>query len=385
MQRNPTQRNGAGGPAPSRFARTGAAAALLATLAILSGCAALTEPPATDTDAAVESPPVEPAEPYSYERAFVLLFEGQAERAERMLEAHLEASPGDDQARYVLRQIQADPAAYLGESSFEYEVKPGESLSVLAQRFLGTYRLFFILARYNDIDTPSLLSAGQVLRIPDNYTEKAAAGTAGARPVPIEPGETAISRQSLDGGTPGASQQEPAPEEILAKYAGTEVNALGREETATLGAAYRRWVDEALVRGDAGEAGDRLAEAEGRAPANGRWNDWLDDMKPRVTAEVAYQEGLELRKVEPAAAAQAFHRALDADPDHGGARAALDELRQDTVPRLHQEAVILYRNQELDEAIDIWDQILAINSEFEPARGYRTRALELRRRLEELD
>lgn len=375
MQRNPIQRNGAGGPGPCRFARAGRAAPVLAILAMLVGCETLNGPPA-DTDSGVESPAAEAPEPYSYKRAFELLFEGQADRAERMLEARLATSPGDEQARYVLRQIQVDPTAYLGESSFEYEVKPGETLSVLSQRFLGTYRLFFILARYNNIDTPSLLRVGQVLRIPDSFAGKAAAGSSATRSVPIGSRETSMSGEPLE---------DESPEETLAKYSGVEVDALGRMERARLGAAYRRWVDDALVRGDTGEAKDRLREAARRAPADGRWKDWLDDMKRRVEAQASYQEGLDLRRLEPAAAAQAFHRTLNVDPAHAGARTALDELRRHAVPRLHREAVILYRNQELDEAIEIWNQILAIDPGFEPAQGYRTRAMELRRRLEQLD
>lgn len=392
MRRNPTGRGG--GPHLSRFARSGGAAA--AMLGILSGCATPNELPAKDS---VEIPAVEAPEPYNYERAFELLHEGQAERAERMLEAHLETSPGDDRARGLLRQIQVPPKEYLGGTSFEYRVESGDTLSELSQRFLGSYRLFFILARYNDLDTPSLLRAGQVLRIPGGYANKAAAsdgapadgaGTGRAQPMSIGPRGTWLSRESLDGGIPGPPQQgsareEAPPERTLAEYSGVEVDALGREETAKLGAAYQRWADEALMRGDTGEAGNRLAEAERRAPSDGRWEDWLDDMKQRMTAEAVYRDGLDLREREPAAAARAFARALHVDPDHTGARSALADLRQHTVPQLHQEAVDLYSHQKLDEAIDIWDQILGIDPEFGPAQEYRTRALELRRQFEEQD
>lgn len=59
-------------------------------------------------------------------------------------------------------------------------------------------------------------------------------------------------------------------------------------------------------------------------------------------------------------------------------------LRKDLAASLHQRAIVLYRDQRLDPAIALWDRVLAIDPHYEPAVVYRTRALELKRRLKQL-
>lgn len=364
MQCDPALRIGTGIPVSFRSTvRIGIQAVVVV---MLYGCAALSELPESDgTDPGGAAS----TEGYSYTRAVELLLQGRADSAETMLRSRLEAAPGDNRARELLRQIETPPAEYLGEASFEYEVRPGESLSVLAQRFLGNYRLFFILARYNDIDKPSLVPAGRVLRIPSDYWD----GPTPSR----EPLDREIrAREFLADGR---------PREALALYDDAAADSLGRDELALLATAHRRWIERALHRGDVDDARERLDAARNQAPDNGRWEDWLGELATRATAEAAYRKGQALRQSDPTAAARSLTRALEANPGDSRARNALSELRREHVPELHREAVILYRNQELDEAIRLWKQVLSIDPDFQPAQGYLARAEELRRRLEDLD
>jgi nucleoid-associated protein YgaU len=59
-------------------------------------------------------------------------------------------------------------------------------------------------------------------------------------------------------------------------------------------------------------------------------------------------------------------------------------LRKKVVADYHQRAIVLYRDQQLDQAIALWDRVLVINPGYEPAIVYRTRALELKQRLKQL-
>jgi hypothetical protein len=46
--------------------------------------------------------------------------------------------------------------------------------------------------------------------------------------------------------------------------------------------------------------------------------------------------------------------------------------------------VVLYRDQKLDQAIALWDHVLAIDPGYERATIYRARAIELQHRLKQI-
>lgn len=54
------------------------------------------------------------------------------------------------------------------------------------------------------------------------------------------------------------------------------------------------------------------------------------------------------------------------------------------VRKYHEQALLAYRRQDLDQAIALWNKALALDPTYEPALGYRARALELRKRLDQL-
>lgn len=335
-------------------------------LAVLSGCAELAEQPPTE-DVEPQAATVE--EEFSHGRVMELLHEGEAGRAETMLRSRLETEPGDARARDLLQQIESSPVEYLGEPSFQYEVQAGESLSVLAQRFLGNHRLFYILARYNDIDKPSLVQSGEMIRIPSDYW-------VGPKP----------SREPLDREIRAREYLADArPKDALRLYDEVKPDTLGSDEVALLGMLHRRWIERALQQGNLDAALERLDDARRQAPDDGRWGDWLAALEGRAIAEKAFRNARKMQDRDPVAAARALNRAIEADPRHTRARDALAALRSEVVPELHREAVILYRNQALEQAIALWEQALSIDPDYQPAQGYHARAEELRRRLNALD
>src|SRR5581483_9960362 len=74
--------------------------------------------------------------------------------------------PANELGRKLRDQISADAEKELGTTFFRYTVQPGDSLSRLAQQYLGDRFRFWILAKYNEIPNPSKLAAGQVIKIP---------------------------------------------------------------------------------------------------------------------------------------------------------------------------------------------------------------------------
>ena len=95
-----------------------------------------------------------------------LLEAGREDQARADLQRALALDGNNKLAHNLLRQVTADPQATLGRESFTYVVKPTDTLSRIAGRFLGDIYSFYILARYNDIKVPRQLAGGQVIRIP---------------------------------------------------------------------------------------------------------------------------------------------------------------------------------------------------------------------------
>jgi tetratricopeptide (TPR) repeat protein len=212
---------------PQSTGRSWRIGAVLATLAAVLVACATPEPPKPAPVAPPPAPVVAPEPPKPVAPpvpeltpaqakvqgqklaidAVTQLQNGDESSAQRTLEQALAVDPTNDLAKKLMEQIKADPQKELGVVFFRYTVQRDDSLSKLAQQYLGDRFRFHILAKYNDIANPSRLGAGQVIKIPGKAPAPAPAPAA-ARPVtpPAEAIDEAAKAAAIESATPrGAS------------------------------------------------------------------------------------------------------------------------------------------------------------------------------------
>ena len=224
--------------APSvRVRWAGLAAALLAAACATPEPAPKPEPPPPPPPVVVapEPPkPVPPPEPQlspAEKRAqaqkltidaITQLQNGEEAAAQRMLEQSLALDPGSDLAKKMMDQIKADPQKELGTVFFRYTVQRDDSLSKIAQQYLGDRYKFHILARYNDIGNPSKLAAGQVIKVPGR-------GQVAATPKPAAPPADATDEAAKAAAPEVATPRNAA---MALMQQGTELQKAGNLEGA---------------------------------------------------------------------------------------------------------------------------------------------------------
>ena len=194
------------------FTSAGIVAAVL-----LAGCA---DQPKKDATTAAPPPPaaapapvarpaepeISPAQAKAQSQKLALeavdqLQNGDEIAARQTLAKALALDPANDIAKKMNDQIGADAQKELGATFFRYTVARDDSLSKLAQQYLGDRFRFYILAKYNDIANPSRLGAGQVIKIPGRAPPPGAAPPRAATPGP----------DATDAASKPAPAETPAP------------------------------------------------------------------------------------------------------------------------------------------------------------------------------
>ncbi|MEW8507083.1 MAG: LysM peptidoglycan-binding domain-containing protein [Candidatus Thiodiazotropha sp.] len=105
-------------------------------------------------------------------KALQQLEQGDYENARLQLTWALQEKPTLQIATNLLEQMDVDPIDHLGMKSFFYDVEPGDSLSIIAKKFLDDPLKFVVLARYNKLENPSKLAPGQRIRVPGVMPER---------------------------------------------------------------------------------------------------------------------------------------------------------------------------------------------------------------------
>jgi tetratricopeptide (TPR) repeat protein len=355
----------------------------------VSGCQLLNFRTAEEPDPTPE-PELEQAEavpaasvlsPATMQVVIDLLDTGQLEQAEQELLRIIDARPGSRLALRFLEQIQVDPVDLMGEEYDEVVVERGESLSVIAHRELGDGMQFFALARYNDIAVPRRLSPGMVIKIPSNLkSDPELPVTSPEAPLRVAQtpgaGLALAGQQLLDAG-----KDQQAVGLLLSAARAGNLDEDGERMLARAGIVRSRSLaeDDGLM-----AALELLDEVSAQLGSTARAE--LTPERNLLMARVHYQEGIHQRRAgRLPEALELFERAVTLDAEFEAAAEEAANLRQLMVVQLHERALTSYREQQLSEAIALWEEVLDLNPDFQPALVYLPRARALQSRLSELE
>jgi LysM repeat protein len=210
--------------------------------------------------------------------------------------------PSNELAKRLVDQIRADAQRELGPTFFRYTVQPDDSLSKLAQRFLGDRFRFYILAKYNDITNPSRLQTGQVIKIPGVAPPPVA--------TPARPSEIAKPAEPAEPAKPA----EPKVSEAEQLY----TKAMAQTKAGDLDGAYAS-----------------LRDANRREPTNTTYSKQLEVTRvdlvkryDRAATQAFQRQNLDL-------AIKNWDRVLDLDPNNQ--KAKLERARAEDLKKRMQE------------------------------------------------
>lgn len=249
-----------------------------------------------------------------------LLEAGNEAEARKEIDHALALDPNNKLAQSFLRQMTVDPVATLGNESFAYTVRPGETLSRIAGRFMGDIYAFYLLARYNDVKVPKQVSSGQTIRVPGKMPPPET-----IKPPPPKPPKTPRNT--------GEREEPEAPPPVVAQPAPPPVQP----------------PPEVVV----------------------------------SPAEKAYREGLAAQKAgNKEKALQQFRQAAQLDGSHADARAKADQMRRELAVQYERNARAAFAKQDLDGAIRNWDRVLELEPGNDNARLEKQKAQSLKQKIE---
>jgi tetratricopeptide (TPR) repeat protein len=328
------------------------------------------------------------------QRAIGLLQDGREAQAERLLETLMAEEGGDPTARLLLAQIRQPPEELLGDSFERLTVQPGDSLSQIAGRTMNNELLFYALARLNGIEVPRLLQAGQELRVPRIEMPEST--------MPARDSEPQADRRDSSGASSEAPPADNGAELVETARRLIEDGRNSQAYALLLSAARAGKIDPPESALLARVAIDLAAESCASDQTD-RALEVLNQALPWVSESEAYGEFLQERRhlearlrLDDAESAlrrgneeQAFDDLVEASElsaDLGQRHAMrVERLTEALSMHFHDGALSAWRDQQVEDAIRLWEKVVRIAPEFVPAQRYLERARQARRELRSLD
>jgi Tfp pilus assembly protein PilF len=319
-----------------------------------------------------------------YQLAINQLQQGDSVRAGVELKAYLLEVPNSMPARNLLAQIETPLEMLYPADFFTVQLGPNETLSSVAGSYLGDVLAFYGLARYNNIENPSRVVAGQNIRIPRTpatlaaQMARAAAAQnqqASATPAPATP------PRPTPPAPPAVSAAPVAPAPPLARPAPPRDPWPGIRENVAAGRfdAAIRDAEASRVMPDRVQAVVLATAYAGNAKAISMSN------AAQAAAQAVRAGQLYLDTANrPEDAIAPLELAVALTPADMRAQTLLASAKTKVADSYYRTGVAAFQKQDLDGAISAWDHALAVDPNHKNAQLNRAQAIELKQNLQRL-
>ena len=380
-------------------------------------------------------------------KALGLLGEGKAPEARVELQASLTEQPADRNslAQNLISQIDGDPVEMLGSKNFKYEIAKGETLSLIAEQYLGDKFKFYVLARYNDLENPSLVAEGDVIKVPgakpseppiaqnpepaiEETTDSAVAEATDPMVGEVtDPTVGEVTDPMVAEVTDPTITENPTPpiaeitdptvvdnqtpqEDGLVEITDLLSNADDMADAGNYGGAIdylekglTRFPDENLIKvyladdyvkhsealsdqNKYAEARSALQRAAELDPENKDISWRLEEAGKAARADDLYLEGQKYKDRNAVIDAyESYLAALKVWSTHEPAQTELDDIKPQVAGIYYREGRIAYQRQDLKEALGMYDKALNVDPTHEPAKLDRQRTIELLDKMKDIN
>ena len=297
-----------------------------------------------------------------YEAGLRLREEGSNNPARKEFLAALRLDPDFADAYKML----TDRSQVLAKKYVVHVVKPGESISKLAQKYYGDYKKFPVIARFNGLDDTASVRVGQEIRIPVDEGFKEQAAETAAVPQAIKEHYEVIE-------PPGEEFFETAQPSQAAET-GTQP---GKKEEELQAEGYRDYALDLFQQQRYDEAAVELEKVLAVLP-----ND-------KVAKEYAYKANYEsalrlMRDKDYLAARDRFKVSLTFNSECSKCHTYIKEC-EDSYKEFHyRNGMKLFQDQNVQEALKEWEMVSALDPGYKRTPQLIERAKTILRKLEEL-
>ncbi len=333
-----------------------------------------------------------------WKNALEHLQHGREDEAAWALQQALKLDPNSKISKQLLHQIDADATKEFGTDSFEYEVQYGDSMAKIAKKYLNDPLKFYSLAKYNNITNPSRLVAGKVINIPGEKPEIIVVTVNSPVATEITTEEVPDTIVVHSARQLNKTDESRTLKKLQADFNESEYdkviialensNLIERRDPEAVQLLVNSYFENANLFSNEGatqHAKNLLLKATELQPDNPEVNMALINMEESTEAENIYDLGLRAFAENRVVDAYDFmNHVIELQPNHQGALQKREEIKLQLVPHYYKRALMAQRKQKLDEAIEQWDEVLALDSSNESAKIYRSKAMSLRTKLNKL-